>query len=111
MKSPKFSGKPKRPKLLLIRRVSGDSMLPTLRPGRLIIATPRYKNLRAGEVVVIRHGGLEKVKRIQEIRENRVYVAGDNQEHSTDSRSFGWLHISAAVAKVVWPRGIQTPDL
>lgn len=80
-------------------------MLPKLRPGRIILASPhRLGDIREGDVVVIRHGGLEKIKRVQQVCQDRVYVVGDNQEHSTDSRSFGWLHVSAVVGKVIWPR-------
>lgn len=101
MKLPKFFGKQRRPKIWLVRRVAGDSMLPTLRPGRIIIARPHFGNVRVGDVVVVWQGGLEKVKRVQQVREDYVYVVGDNQAHSTDSRSFGWLPVSAVVAKVI----------
>ncbi|HEX8762172.1 MAG TPA: S26 family signal peptidase [Candidatus Saccharimonadales bacterium] len=108
MKSLKFSLQPsRRPNkrsFLLLRQVSGDSMLPALRPGFPVIATGHYKTLVVGDVVIIHHGGLEKIKRIVDIRKDRLFVRGDNQAHSTDSRSFGWLHASVVVAKVLWPR-------
>lgn len=79
-------------------------MLPALRPGRIIVATGHYGALEVGDVVVIRHGGLEKVKRIKQLKDNQVFLVGDNQEHSTDSRAFGWLHTTVVVGKVVWPK-------
>jgi phage repressor protein C with HTH and peptisase S24 domain len=84
-------------------------MLPSLRPGAIVLVRGRTDNIQLGDVVVIKHGGLEKVKRVQFIGDGRLFVIGDNQERSTDSRSFGWLYVSAVKGKVVWPRvgGIQ----
>jgi len=79
-------------------------MLPTLRPRAIVIATGRYKAVARGDMVIISHGGLEKIKRVSLIKADRVYVIGDNQQRSTDSRTFGWLHRSAVIAKVIWPR-------
>jgi type IV secretory pathway protease TraF len=62
------------------------------------------RRLRPGDIVVLSHGGLEKIKRIRDIRDGHIFVVGDNQEQSTDSRSFGWLHMTAVDGKVVWPR-------
>jgi phage repressor protein C with HTH and peptisase S24 domain len=79
-------------------------MLPALRPGILILGYGRYRELRRGDIIVLRHGGLEKIKRIAQINGDRLFVRGDNDVHSVDSRSFGWLHTSVVVAKVIWPR-------
>jgi phage repressor protein C with HTH and peptisase S24 domain len=104
MTSQRYSGRPKKPSLLLVRRVVGKSMLPTLRPGRIVIASGLYGELHEDDVVIIYHRGLEKVKRIQIIRDGRLYVVGDNTAHSTDSSAFGWLDEEAVRAKVIWPR-------
>jgi type IV secretory pathway protease TraF len=81
-------------------------MLPALPPGHIVVAWGGYKTLRPGDVVIIRHGGLEKVKRVLYTNSDRLFVMGDNQERSTDSRIFGWLHQSVVLAKVVWPRRV-----
>ncbi len=81
-------------------------MSPALWPGDVIWATGLFRSLRPGEVVVARHGGLEKIKRITDVHNDRVFLTGDNPAQSTDSRSFGWLNTQAVIAKVVvvWPR-------
>jgi phage repressor protein C with HTH and peptisase S24 domain len=104
MKSPKSSGKPKKRKLLILRRVVGESMLPTLSPGRVVLATGWHGPLHKEDVVIIRHRGLEKVKRVQHISETGLFVQGDNRTRSTDSHTFGWLDLDTVVGKVVWPR-------
>ena len=79
-------------------------MIPSLSAGRLVYATNLYAMLNRGDIVIIWHQGIEKIKRIQAIDGNRFYVVGDNQLVSTDSRVFGWLDRSAICAKVIWPR-------
>lgn len=101
MKSLKYSGKLKKPKLY-IRRVVGDSMSPTLPHGRLVIFVSGKP--RIDRVVMLQHNGREKIKRLALMRAGRIYVVGDNPPMSTDSRDFGWLPEAAVVAKLLWPR-------
>lgn len=104
MQLPRFFGRRKKSSLLIVRRVTGDSMFPTLRGGQLVVACGLLAN-RVGDVVVIRHDSLDKVKRIERLRgDGRVFVVGDNSAHSTDSRMFGWLASEQIVGRVIWPR-------
>lgn len=90
----------------MVRRVAGESMLPTLRSGRLVLGA-RTKKIAQGDVVIILHNGLEKIKRVADIdAEDRLYVLGDNQGQSTDSRAFGWIEAQQVLAKVIWPRNM-----
>ena len=82
-------------------------MLPTLRLDQIILVAGRFSYIVPGDVVVIKHGGLEKVKRVMMVAENRLFVIGDNQAESTDSRTFGWIYMSAVKGRVVWPRVFQ----
>jgi phage repressor protein C with HTH and peptisase S24 domain len=76
-------------------------MRPTYKPGALILGYSRFRSLCVGDVVVILHDGLEKVKRIARMQGDQLFLIGDNPEKSTDSRSFGWLPISVVQAKVM----------
>lgn len=90
--------------MLIIRRVVGKSMLPSLRPGQIVVCWRWFTGLRPGHVVVVRHDGLEKIKRIRDIKKQGVFVLGDNPGGSTDSRDFGVVPHKDVVAKVIWPR-------
>ena len=98
----------KRKPLLLIRRVVGHSMLPVLPPGTLVVASGILRRNKRGSVVIILHDGKEKIKRIEDIRPGEVFVIGDNEESSTDSRQFGWLPLHSVKARVFWPRKIKS---
>ncbi len=105
MKLLRSFGKQKRRKLLNVRRVAGNSMLPALHAGQYILTWAYPKDLHVGDVVVVSHAGLDKVKRITEIDPRRgVFIRGDNPNMSTDSRTFGWIDFDEIVAKVIWPR-------
>lgn len=79
-------------------------MLPALRPGQIILVAGRSKFIVPGDVVIIKHGGREKVKRVMLVSGSRLFVVGDNQAESTDSRTFGWLFMSTVKGRVIWPR-------
>lgn len=104
MKSPQSLPKLKKPKLpFAIRRVSGRSMEPALSEGSIVIVW-RWAKTRPGNVVVAQHNGVEKIKRIQDIKDGQVYLVGDNPVQSTDSRQFGWLPLSHVQGRVVGKR-------
>ena len=76
--------------MLFIRRVNGNSMHPTLRHSQVIIGSSR-PDIRNGNIVIAMYNGREVIKRITKVSENSVWIEGDNTNHSTDSRNFGWV--------------------
>jgi phage repressor protein C with HTH and peptisase S24 domain len=78
-------------------------MHPALRKGQIVLARTA-KVPRINDIVIFRHSGLEKIKRISQIEGNKIYLIGDNAIHSSDSRNFGWLDSSVIVAKVFYSR-------
>jgi len=92
-------------KLFLIRRVVGTSMSPALKEGDVVVAIPMEPMI--GDVVVIKHKGIEKIKRISRLGRDKVEVLGDNGAASTDSRQFWLLPMESVVGRVIWPRGLH----
>ena len=89
--------------LFMVRRIVGASMLPRFRPGRIVLGW-RARHVRTGDVVILMHDGLEKIKRVDRVKGDKLYVLGDNSAASTDSRHFGWLPVTSVKARVLWPR-------
>lgn len=104
MKSLRFSGKRRKLRPLLLRRIVGNSMLPRFDDGDVVVASGWFRKLRPHDVVIIRHDGREKIKRVQHNAGGKLFLVGDNQTESTDSRHFGWVDEGIVVGKVLWPR-------
>lgn len=102
MKSQPSSPRPKKPRFFLVRRVMGDSMAPALTPGQLVFGV-RPRAIRPGDIVVVHHEGLDKIKRVKEVKADKIFLTGDNSLHSKDSREFGWLDIGTVIARIIWP--------
>ena len=75
-----------------IFRVEGDSMLPVLKNGDLILINP-CAEFRIGDIVLARHPFKQSVKIVKRIAEilpgERYFLLGDNPPESSDSRQFG----------------------
>ena len=77
-----------------VRRVvvDGSSMVPTLQPGERVTAVRRWRRVRPGDIVVVRHESAPSgllVKRCATRDGARIELRGDNADASTDSRDFG----------------------
>lgn len=91
--------------------IRGWSMAPTLLPGDVVLTLPTAGRLvRPGRVVVLRDPAEAShlvVKRVHDVRDDEVFLLGDDPAHSTDGRSWGWLP-RAAVRRLVL---VRWPDL
>lgn len=90
----------------MLRRVVGDSMLPTLKPGDMVIGQ-RGKTPQVDDIVIAFVGDKEVIKRIACVDNDGFELRGDNVSVSTDSRSYGSVertHIKAVVVKIIKSR-------
>src|SRR6266542_6302589 len=95
--------------------VSGESMLPTLRPGeRVLFDRLAYviERPRRGDVVLARHPSRPDIRLIKRVAEqeglgsDEFWLVGDNPEESTDSRTLGSFMREDILARawiVYWP--------
>jgi nickel-type superoxide dismutase maturation protease len=74
-------------------RVEGDSMSPTLSDGDAVLIKTTRKEIAIGDIILARHPFKQNAKLIKRIRDldfrNGAFLIGDNEDESTDSRSFG----------------------
>ncbi len=91
-------------------RVSGDSMLPTLRQGDTVIYRnndANKLNLKKGLILIIKSPLEPSVLIIKRLHQNNPYgldVRGDNERSSIDSRTFGLInhsHLYGVVEQII----------
>lgn len=78
-------------------------MFPQYISGDVVLAWRLVFILKKNDVVILTHPQTKRllIKRIQEKRGNTYFVIGDNENHSTDSRHFGWVARRHIIGKVV----------
>ncbi len=86
--------------MIKVRKVVGESMLPTLRHGAVVFGVS-YKKPRLGDIVIAKLNGREVIKRIAGKSDRGYFLLGDNPMASTDSRVFGWITPDAVKSVVV----------
>ncbi len=76
--------------MILLLRVEGDSMSPTLEDGQLLLAlSTALRPVQGGRIVVFRRRGAHYIKRALTREAGGWFVVGDQPARSTDSRRFG----------------------
>lgn len=84
-------------------KVVGHSMEPSIIDGQTVLVSSfpyLFSKPKISDIVVLKK---EKyiIKRITKIRENKIFVVGDNKKDSTDSRKFGWVDKNKILGKVI----------
>ena len=74
--------------------VNGCSMKPTLKETDFLICNTFDTTPEIGDIVVVKPLICTNdyiIKRVTDIKDNQIFLEGDNKEHSYDSRNFGWI--------------------
>lgn len=84
--------------------VQGQSMEPTLQTGDTLLCST-LKNPEIGDIVVIRPflsvGEKYIIKRVTDIKDDKIFVEGDNKNNSYDSRNFGYIEMDQILGVVL----------
>jgi phage repressor protein C with HTH and peptisase S24 domain len=89
--------------MFFVRRVSGESMTPTLKSGQIVLCK-KTKNYTKGQIVVSLVNGLEVVKRIGKIVDGTIYLSVDDNKHAHSGEYYAAINESDVKGAVVWPR-------
>lgn len=87
--------------LLRVFKISGHSMMPTLKPNDkvLVSSIPYYISPpKVGDIVVFKYGKKFLIKKIAKIEKERYLVEGENKD---DSLKIGKIERSDIVGKVI----------
>lgn len=91
-------------------RVEGNSMLPTLKDGDIVLIKPGG-NYSVGNIVLANHPYKQSTKILKRItaisKEGLIEISGDNPSESSDSRIFGNIHDREIIGKMV--KKLQNP--
>lgn len=91
--------------MIFLRRVSGDSMNPTLKNNQIILCS-NDRNFKVGQVVLAHVKNREVVKRIAKIENGQVFLETDSKKHAHNGRYYATVIDTNIVGIVVWPRNL-----
>jgi len=74
-------------------------MLPTLQSGQIVLGW--RKKLAGGDIVLARQSGREVIKRVESIKDDKVYLIGDNRMESHDSRHYGPVEFQDIIGSIM----------
>lgn len=88
MKSRPSLPKQKKPSIFFVRRIVGESMVPALQPGQIVVGVS-FLRPKIGDVVVAKVNDKEVIKRVVGMDGDNFELQGDNVAASSDSRNYG----------------------
>jgi phage repressor protein C with HTH and peptisase S24 domain len=90
------------PKALVLVSVQGDSMVPTLSEGDLLLLDKRERQVRNDGIYVLRRDGDLIVKRLQRGFDGSIMIKSDNPAYETQIIQEDQIEQLAIIGRVVW---------
>jgi phage repressor protein C with HTH and peptisase S24 domain len=81
-------------------------MLPTLRPGQVVVCHV-IRKFSVGQIVVAFVGGREVIKRIYKIEGSDIYLGVDDTVHAHNGEYYAKIIDSNIVGVVFWPKNLR----
>ena len=90
--------------------VASESMEPTLEKGDIIIISKlaydiigiEYNVPKSSDIITFNHNNEHLIKRIKDVNsQGKMFVIGDNENNSIDSRNFGYVRKSDLEGKAI----------
>lgn len=91
--------------MIFFRRVSGDSMTPTLENGQIVLCH-QIRGYKKGQVVVAFVKNKEVIKRILKVDKDKIYLGVDDQKHAHNGKYYAILPDTKIEGIVFWPRNL-----
>lgn len=91
--------------LLLKFKILGHSMEPEIRSGQKVIVSNLpyfFKKPKVNDIVAVEYKKEVLIKRITRLNSNEVFIQGDNQKDSLDSKRFGFINRNKILGKVIY---------
>lgn len=85
-------------------KIEGNSMIPAFKAGdKILVSKLSYflSKPKIGDVVVLKKKKFI-IKRIARVKNDKIFVIGDNKNESIDSKNFGWVEKKEIVGKVIY---------
>ncbi|QPJ61660.1 MAG: helix-turn-helix transcriptional regulator [Candidatus Nitronauta litoralis] len=90
------------PKSLVLVKVDGDSMTPTLLDGDLILVNRGVQEYRSDGLYVLNFDGNLQVKRIQKMPTGDLIIQGDNPAYKAFTAVGDQVELLTIIGRVVW---------
>ena len=91
--------------MIFFRRVSGDSMTPTLYDGQTVICH-QFRGFKKGQIVVAFVKNTEVIKRVVKVDVDKIYLGVDGKKHAHNGKYYAVISDTKVEGVVFWPRNL-----